>query len=120
MTSLAPLPESGQLDFARNAQRSAEQRRAIEAAAASGDKTEIRKVAEDFEATFLSQMLNHMFKNVGDADGMFGGGHGEEVWKGQYIETLGQSLARNGGIGVADVVERQLLELQNVNAQENR
>lgn len=102
------------LDQRRSATASAAGERALRTAAAGGDRARIRETAEDFEATFLSQMLSHMFKNIGEGDGLFGGGAAEGVWKSHYLDQVSKSIARSGGIGVAEVVERQLLQLQEV------
>ena len=109
----SPLPSAAELGFART-QGAAEMRRgAIEAAAAAGDKPAVRAAAEKFESQFIAQMLGHMFKGIG-TDGMFGGGEAEGMWRDFYVEEVGQVIARRGGIGVAEVIERQLLQLQEV------
>ena len=113
MTDMSPLPSAAELGLARG-QGAAEQRRdAIKAAAASGDREAVRRTAEKFEAQFISQMLGHMFKGIG-TDGMFGGGQAESMWRDFYIEEVGKVIAHRGGIGVSDVIERQLLQLQEV------
>jgi peptidoglycan hydrolase FlgJ len=58
-------------------------------------------------------MLGHMFKGV-KTDGMFGGGQAESTWRDFYVEEVSDVIAKRGGIGVADIVERQLLQLQEV------
>lgn len=110
---LDALPTAGDLHLARSQGVAERQRDALKAAAAAGDKTAVRHTAEKFEGQFLSQMLTHMFKGI-DTDGMFGGGQAESMWRDFYIEEVGTVLARRGGIGVADVIERQLLQLQEV------
>ena len=68
----------------------------------------LKKVGQDFEAQFLSQMLGHMFDGV-KTDKMFGGGHAEEVYKSLMVDEYGKSIAKSGGIGVADQVVRSVL-----------
>lgn len=70
-----------------------------------------RQVAQDFEATFISQMLKPMFEGL-KSDGMFGGGAGEEMWRGFLVEEMGKQTARAGGIGLADTVMAQMLKAQ--------
>ena len=70
-----------------------------------------RKVAQEFEAVFLSQMLQPMFQGI-DAEEPFGGGSSEEMWRSMQIEEYGKALAQNGGIGLADSVMRQMLQAQ--------
>ena len=86
---------------------------ALESAAATGDKAAIRATAQKFESQFIAQMLGHMFKGV-KTDGMFGGGQAESTWRDFYVEEVSDVIAKRGGIGVADIVERQLLQLQEV------
>lgn len=70
-----------------------------------------RAAAEEFEAVFLSQMLGHMFSGI-EVDPMFGGGNGEEMFKGMMVEEYGKQLASTGGIGIADQVQAKLIEMQ--------
>ncbi|MDF1793193.1 MAG: rod-binding protein [Thalassobaculaceae bacterium] len=83
----------------------------IQAAARAKNGEVVRATAEKFEAQFLSQMMGHMFKGI-SGDGVFGGGHAEEVWRDFYVEEITKSFASRGGIGLADSIERQLLTLQ--------
>ncbi len=89
------------------------QAKAIQNAAKSGDAKALREKAEAFEAQFVSQMLTHMFKGV-STSGLMGGGNAEGIWRDFYVEEVSKGIARQGGIGVADVIERQLLALQEV------
>lgn len=70
-----------------------------------------RKVAEDFEAVFLSQMIQPMFEGI-EAEEPFGGGASEKMWKTLQVDEYGKALAKSGGVGIADSVMRQLLEVQ--------
>lgn len=67
--------------------------------------------AADFEAMFISQMLKPLFDSV-EVNPMFGGGKGEEVFKGFLIEEYGKSLGKAGGIGMADHVKQELIRMQ--------
>ncbi|MCB9948858.1 MAG: rod-binding protein [Rhodospirillaceae bacterium] len=77
----------------------------------TGDVSSARQAAEDFEAVFLSQMLQHMFAGI-ETDPMFGGGQAEEIYRSMMIEQFGDEMAKAGGIGLADAVTRELLTLQ--------
>ena len=72
---------------------------------------EARRVAEDFEAFFLAQMLENMFSGI-TTDGPFGGGHAESIYRSLLNGEYGKLLSRTGGIGVADAVQREILKLQ--------
>ena len=73
----------------------------------------IQKTAEDFEAFFLGQMLQPMFANIGTS-GPFGGGHAEKVWRSMMVDEIGKSVAKSGGIGLADSVQRAIIAMQEV------
>lgn len=95
-------------------QRSTEQMQATARNAQNqGDKTEIRKIAEDFEAVYIGEMLNTMWSGL-ETDGMFGGGHAEQMFRGMMLSEQAKTMASNGGIGIADSVEAELLRLQEV------
>lgn len=70
-----------------------------------------KQAAETFEAQFLSQMVEHMFTGI-KSDGMFGGGQGEEMFRSMMYDEFGKILARNGGVGIAAAVQRDLLKAQ--------
>lgn len=72
---------------------------------------EARKVAQDFEAFFLSQVLQPMFQNVG-ASKPFGGGESEKIWRSLQVDEYGKAMARAGGIGIADAVMEQIIRTQ--------
>lgn len=75
------------------------------------DLTKAREKAEDFEAMFLSQMLQPMFDSV-DTDGPFGGGAAEKTWRSLMVQEYGKMVTKNGGIGVADSVMKVMLANQ--------
>lgn len=113
MTATSPLPSAAELGYARSQGVAENQRSAMKSAAASGNHEAVRQTAEKFEAQFISQMLGHMFKGIG-TNSMFGGGEAEGMWRDFYIEEVGKVIAHRGGIGVSSVIERQLLQLQEV------
>lgn len=75
----------------------------------------IDNVSQEFEAVFLSTMLEQMFAGL-ETDGAFGGGQAEETWRSVMIEEYGRSVASAGGIGVADDIARELLAIQEANS----
>jgi Rod binding domain-containing protein len=78
------------------------------------DAAKAKETAQDFEAQFLSQMIEHMFQGVGTA-GLFNGGNGEEMFRSMLFDQYGKVLARAGGVGIADAVKREILKTQEVN-----
>ena len=72
-----------------------------------------RKIAEDFEAVFLSQMLQPMFENI-KPEAPFGGGNSEAMWRSMQIEEYGKAITKAGGVGIADSVYKEIIKLQEI------
>ena len=72
---------------------------------------EAKKVAEEFEAVFLGQMLQPMFQNIEAAE-PFGGSASEKMWRTMQVDEYGKAIAKAGGIGIADSVLREILKAQ--------
>ena len=77
------------------------------------DRRTQKKVAQEFEEVFISQMLNHMFKGI-STDGPFGGGSSEKIYRSMMVDQYGKQMAANGGIGLSDAIHTELLRLQEV------
>jgi len=45
-------------------------------------------------------------------DDVFGGGKGEEVFRGLMVQEYGKMIAAQGGVGIADQVRAELLKTQ--------
>ena len=93
-----------------------ERQKSLMANAQNGNTDEIRQTAEDFEAFFLSRMVETMFEGI-STDGMFGGGNGEKVFRSLLINEYGKAMAKTGTVGVADYVMKSILEMQEVQSQ---
>ena len=75
------------------------------------DDKAARATAENFEAVFLSQMLGPMFDTL-PTDGIMGGGQAEGIYRDMMVDEVGKSIAKSGGIGIADSIYREILKLQ--------
>lgn len=80
---------------------------------AKASPEKIDQVAQDFEAQFISQMLDNMFSTV-DTKGFLGGSDEEEFYRDMLVDEYGKIIARTGGIGVSDHVKREMLRMQEV------
>ena len=69
------------------------------------------KTARDFEAVFIGQMFEQMWSEV-KTDGPMGGGTGEKIFRSLMIQDLGKQIADQGGMGLAAMVKRELLAIQ--------
>lgn len=76
-------------------------------------KAQARQVAEQFEGIFINQMLSGMFEGLGQED-PFNGGYAEETYRGLMTETYADTIAKSGGIGIADNIMRELIGLQEI------
>lgn len=72
----------------------------------------IRQQAEELEGVFLSMLTKEMFAGIKTDDENFGGGFGEETWRSMQSEQLANSMAQNGGIGLAEQLMGDMLALQ--------
>jgi Rod binding domain-containing protein len=70
--------------------------------------------AQNFESTFLQNMLESMSSGLG-ADGPLGSGNaGGGAWRGFLLEEMSKGMAKSpkGGLGIAPQVYREMLNLQ--------
>lgn len=89
---------------------------------ADADLAKVEETAENFEAFFISKMMESMFEGI-STDGMFGGGHAEKIYRSLLLDEYGKAMAKTGSIGVKDEVMRSILEMQEMQTQgytENR
>jgi Rod binding domain-containing protein len=81
------------------------------AAHATDPLARMRAQAEELEGVFLNTLMKEMFSSI-DTEGDFGGGFAEETWRGMQAEQLSASVAKAGGIGLADALMADLMALQ--------
>ena len=93
------------------AQQSAASKAGLEKASQQQNDPRAWEAAQKFESMFLSQMMNLMFKDV-PTDGYFGGGSSEEIFRSMLVNEYGDGIVKNGGLGLADSIYRNILELQ--------
>ncbi len=86
---------------------------------ATSNPAEARKAAESFEAFFIGQYLEQMFAGI-RTDGMFGGGNAENIYRSLMLQEIGKNIAANGGIGIADAVQREILQIQEARQQQEQ
>lgn len=71
-----------------------------------GSKPDVEKVAQDFEAAFLSILLKEMRQTL-EPSTMFEGDK-SDVFGGMFDQFLGEHLAQAGALGIARLVKNQL------------
>ncbi|MEX1661484.1 rod-binding protein [uncultured Thioclava sp.] len=65
-------------------------------------EAEMREAAVKLEANFLAEMLKHA--GLGDTEGAFSGGVGEEQFSSFLRQEQSQLMAEAGGIGLAETI----------------
>ncbi|HVZ99074.1 MAG TPA: rod-binding protein [Caulobacterales bacterium] len=72
---------------------------------------DLKKLAEQFEAMFLNEMMRPMFDGL-STDGIGGGGVGEQMFRPMLIDQYAQAISQSGGVGLADALVREFARLQ--------
>ena len=71
----------------------------------------IDQSAQDFEAMFMTQMLEPMFDGLGN-DPTFSGGHGEQIMRTFLLQEYGKIAAKGGHLGIAAEVKNEMIRAQ--------
>jgi len=79
--------------------------------ASPAQRAKIQASAQAFEAQLLSLMMKPMFEGL-NTSGPFGGGMGEETFRGFLLDAIGKQVAKAGGVGLAAPVTREMLKMQ--------
>lgn len=81
-------------------------------AAESKDITKAKEAARQFEGLLLHQMFNSMTANVAK-DSLLGGGREDEFARDMYNQALADSISKGKGIGIRDILEKELVNKVN-------
>ena len=73
-----------------------------------GDDAKLRKAVEGFESIFIQKMWQQM-RNTVPKEGMFKSRE-EKMWQGMYDQELSVKMSQSGGIGLSDMLYKQLSE----------
>jgi flagellar protein FlgJ len=68
-----------------------------------------KKVAREFESLMVNEMLKSMRATTGK-DPVLTGGHGEEIFRSLLDQEYSQAIARQGTLGMAKIIEQQLVK----------
>ncbi|AYC32513.1 flagellar assembly peptidoglycan hydrolase FlgJ [Pseudomonas cavernae] len=80
----------------------------------------IRKVAQEFESLFLNQMLKAMRSaNEVFAEGNFMNSNESKMYQDMYDQQLAVSMSKDKGVGLADVLVRQLSQIKKGSSRPN-
>ena len=84
----------------------------VKSAKSSINLQKAEAAAQEFEAVFIAEMMKPMFEGI-STDAPFGGGKGEEVFRGMMLQEYGKLLSQTGGIGLADDLKQTMIRMQN-------
>jgi flagellar protein FlgJ len=101
MTSFMPTLATPNIDAVASTSLAA-------ARAKNSPQARMRAQAQDFEAQFLNSMFQQMYAGVG-GNGPFGNSTSVGPWRSFLTDEYAKAFAKNGGIGIADAVYKQML-----------
>ena len=76
------------------------------------DRAELKKVAEEFEAVFIAQLLKIMRETIEESS-TEGGGFGKSVYTELFDQEIALSMARRGALGIGDIIYKSFTESEN-------
>lgn len=71
----------------------------------------IDKTAEEFEAVFITNMLEQMFTGT-ELEKPFGGGSSEGIYRSMLIGKYAENMTKGDGIGVASQLKDSMYKMQ--------
>jgi len=71
-----------------------------------------RKAAQEFETMFLEHTLDRMFQSEATEGPLGDNGMGGDVYRSMLAKEYAGSIAKSGGVGIADQVYREILKMQ--------
>ena len=71
-----------------------------------------RKTAQDFETMFLEHTLDRLFQSDATEGPLGDNGMGGDVYRTMLAKEYAGTIAKSGGIGIADQVYREILRMQ--------
>ena len=78
-----------------------------EVAKKAADDKKLRTVCRDMETMFLNMLLTSMRTTVPEG-GLLEKSNGEKIMQSMYDQQLSSTMSKAGGIGIADMLYRQL------------
>ncbi len=102
LSALPPSTSAGEANFADRLNQAV----AGNSAAASDDK-KLKTVCKDMESVFLNMMLTTMRATV-PKDSLLGDSNEDDIMKSMLDSEMSKNMAQAGGVGLADLLYRQL------------
>jgi len=80
---------------------------------AGKNQAELKKVAQEFEAVFIAQLLKIMRETIQES-GMEGNGFGKSIYTELFDQEIALSMAQRGALGIGDIIYRSLTDKEGV------
>lgn len=75
----------------------------------NGEDEKLKEACAEFESYFLNMMFKSMRQTVlADKDGIFAKSNAEQIFQDMLDQELTTKMAKQGGIGLADMMYKQL------------
>jgi Rod binding domain-containing protein len=71
-----------------------------------------RKTAQEFETMFLEHTLERLFQSEATEGPLGDNGMGGDVYRSMLTKEYAGTIAKSGGVGIADQVYREILKMQ--------
>jgi murein DD-endopeptidase MepM/ murein hydrolase activator NlpD len=81
--------------------------RTAQNAAGNGRKAELKKVAQEFEALFMSHLMKVMRETIEDS-GLMDGGFGKSIYTEMFDQEVSLNMARRGTLGISNLLCKNL------------
>ncbi|MBN2221290.1 MAG: rod-binding protein [Vallitaleaceae bacterium] len=88
----------------------------MEAAMKNEDDEALQSACKDFEAYYIQQLFTQMRKTIPDG-GMFAESNERNIYEDMLYEEHAKNLSKGKGIGIADVMYRQLSKIKENNGE---
>ena len=82
----------------------------------NGQDKELKEACVEFESYFLNMMFKSMRKTTVYNGGIFGKSNAEKIFQDMLDEEMTNKMAKEGGIGLADMMYKQLSK-QNIDVE---
>ncbi|AWU97770.1 rod-binding protein [Azospirillum ramasamyi] len=69
------------------------------------------KVAKEFEAMLVSQLMESMFAGMRESPLFGGGGPAEKPWRSMMLQEYGKAIAESGTLGIARMTHDEIARL---------
>ena len=89
----------------------------LEKAVQEKDDKKLKKACSDLESVFINMMFKQMRSTV-QKSGLFDGGYAEEMYEDMLYDKYSEEASKNNGIGLADILYRQLSKNLNKEGEE--